>query len=112
MSHSFHQNLAHIVFSTKERRPTIDPEIESRLHAYLGGIIRQQNGVALRINGTSDHVHILAKTPKTLTDVDFMRILKTNSSRWVHETFHRHANFGWQTGYGWFRRQFFPNLQG
>jgi REP element-mobilizing transposase RayT len=102
MSHSFHQNYAHIVFSTKERRPFIAAEIESRLHAYLGGIVREQGGIPLRINGTDDHVHILARTPKTVADSDFMRILKPNSSKWVHETFPQLGDFAWQVGYGWF----------
>ena len=102
MSHSFHLDYAPIVFSTKERRRTIAAEFESRLHAYLGGIVREQGGVSLRINGTDDHVHILARTPKTVADSDFMRILKPNSSKWVHETFPQHRNFAWQVGYGWF----------
>ena len=102
MSHSFHQNFAHIVFSTKERQRTIAAELESRLHAYLGGIVREQGGVPLRINGTDDHVHILARTPKTVADSDFMRSLKTNSSKWIHETFPQRRGFAWQVGYGWF----------
>jgi REP element-mobilizing transposase RayT len=30
--------LYHFVFSTKDRRPLIDEEVEERLHAYMGGI--------------------------------------------------------------------------
>ena len=33
---------------------------------------------------------------------DLMRILKTNSSRWVHEEFPGHEGFAWQAGYGAF----------
>lgn len=102
MSHSFHQNFAHIVFSTKERRQTITAEIEDRLHAYLGGIVRDQGGTAIKVNGTEDHVHVLAKTPKTVADSDFMRALKANSSKWVHDTFPQCRAFAWQVGYGWF----------
>ena len=99
MSHSFHQNYAHIVFSTKERRRTLATEVESDLHSYLGGIIRKLDGIPLRIGGTDDHVHILAKTPKTMGASDFMRILKANSSKWVHETFQQRRSFAWQVGY-------------
>lgn len=102
MSHSFHQNIAHIVFSTKERSTTITSAVEERLHVYLGGIVREQGEIAMQIGGTKDHVHILATTPKTISDADFMRALKTNSSKWVHETFPEHHLFAWQTGYGWF----------
>ena len=38
-------------------------EIRSRRHQYPGGAIREKNGIALIINGTADHVHILAKLP-------------------------------------------------
>jgi putative transposase len=43
--------LTHIIFSTKERLPLIDDEIKPRLHAYMGGIIREVGGVALIIGG-------------------------------------------------------------
>ncbi len=102
MARSFHQNLAHIIFSTKNREPMITAEIESDLHAYLGGIIRELKGTALRINGVADHVHILAKTPKTIADSDFMRTLKANSSGWVKSKHPSMPSFAWQQGYGWF----------
>lgn len=80
----------------------IHPDFSVRLYEYLCGIIREQGGVPVKINGMPDHVHILAMTPKTIADSDFMRVLKTNSSKWVHDEFPQHEQFGWQTGYGWF----------
>jgi len=41
MSHSFINSLHHCVFSTKERRPLITPELQSRLFQYLGGTARK-----------------------------------------------------------------------
>ena len=102
MARSFHQNIAHIIFSTKNRQPLITADLESDLHSYLGGIIRKLNGTALRINGTADHVHILAKTPKTISDADFMAKVKANSASWVKSNFEGAKSFAWQEGYGWF----------
>ncbi|MDA0767892.1 MAG: IS200/IS605 family transposase [Verrucomicrobia bacterium] len=102
MARSFPQNIAHIVFSTKQRDPLISGEMEKDLHAYLGGIIRELKGVPLNINGTEDHVHILARTPKTVADADFMRTIKANSSSWVKSEFPASRSFAWQEGYGWF----------
>lgn len=102
MARSFHQNIAHIIFSTKNRQPLITTDLESDLHSYLGGIIRKLNGTALRINGTADHVHILAKTPKMIADSEFMGKLKANSTSWVKSTFTEATSFAWQEGYGWF----------
>ena len=36
MSHSYVSNLMHCVFSTKERRPFITPELQTRLYPYIG----------------------------------------------------------------------------
>ena len=102
MARSFHQNIAHIIFSTKNRLPLITADIESGLHAYLGGIIRELKGTALCINGTADHVHIPGKTPKMTSDSDFMRTLKANSTGWVKRKEPSMRTFAWQEGYGWF----------
>jgi REP element-mobilizing transposase RayT len=67
----------------------------------MGGIVRSIDGIALAIDGPSDHVHLLVKTPATAAMADVVRTVKTNSSKWVHETFPR-AAFAWQTGYGAF----------
>jgi len=100
MPHTFTNLLAHIIFSTKERSPLIDAELRPNLHAYLGGIVRELNGTPLIINGTDDHVHLLVSLPPTISISDALRVLKTNSSKWVHDT--RRKAFGWQAGYGAF----------
>ena len=100
MSHAFTNLLAHVIFSTKERAPLIDAELRPKLHAYLGGIVRELNGTPLSINGTDDHVHLLVSMPPTVSTSDAMRVLKANSSKWVHDT--RRKPFGWQAGYGAF----------
>jgi putative transposase len=102
MAHSFTNLLTHIIFSTKDRVPLIDAELKPHLLSYMGGIIRELHGTALTINGTADHIHLLIGLPPTLSISDAMRILKTNSSRWVHEKWRAHSAFGWQAGYGAF----------
>jgi putative transposase len=79
MAHTFTSLHAHIVFSTKERRPLLTKEMRERLFPYTGGIIREMKGKALLVNGVEDHVHILAGMPTTVTMADFMRELKANS---------------------------------
>ncbi|MFO1459158.1 MAG: IS200/IS605 family transposase [Verrucomicrobiota bacterium] len=102
MPRTYTQLLSHIVFSTKERRPMLAPELGVRLFAYMGGIIRQLDGVSLLINGVADHVHILASLPATIAPSEFVGKLKANSSRWVHENFPEHRRFAWQLGYSAF----------
>lgn len=102
MPHTFTNLLTHVVFSTKHRAPQIDQELKPQLLAYMGGIVREVNGVALLINGTADHVHLLIRLPATVAIADALRTIKTNSSRCVHERWLARSDFAWQIGYGAF----------
>ncbi len=99
MSHTYCCSLFHCVFSTKERRGTIAPEIQARLWAYMGGVARKRGMKALAVGGTADHAHILLSLPSSLPIADAMREIKSESSRWMRETV---TDFEWQEGYGAF----------
>jgi REP element-mobilizing transposase RayT len=92
----------HIVFSTKERRPFLIPDVLPRACEYMGGIIRNLKGIALAVNGTADHVHIAAKTKPTIALADFVPAVKSNCSGWIHDTFPDLRAFQWQEGYSAF----------
>lgn len=102
MSHTATNVLIHFIFGTRHREPLIKLEMQSDLHAYLGGIVREIGGVALSINGMADHVHVLIRMPLTHSVADVARLVKTNSSRWVHERWPQFRSFAWQPGYGAF----------
>ena len=101
MSHTYCCALFHCVFSTKERRKTIAPEIQPRLWAYMGGIAREHQMKALGVGGMEDHVHLLLSLPSSLPIATAMREIKSASSHWMHETFAL-KDFEWQEGYGAF----------
>jgi len=102
MPRSYTNFIYHIVFSTKDRRPTITAEREQRLYEYIGGIIRGLGGILLCVNGVADHVHLLLKLRPDKSVSDVLRELKANSSGWMHDVFPDAANFSWQNGYGGF----------
>lgn len=102
MSQSYTNLLYHVVFSTKNRQPLITAECESRLYDYIGGTIRKQGGIALAVNGTADHVHLLVKLRPDKSVSDVLRDLKANASGWLHELFPDSRGFSWQNGYGAF----------
>ena len=92
----------HFVFSTKNRTPLIFNDINDRLCAYIGGIIKEISGILIEINAVPEHIHFYAYMPKTISVSKFMEIVKTNSSKWIHTTFQDKKDFGWQDGYGAF----------
>ncbi len=102
MSGTYSQILLHIVFSTKAREPTITPELAERLYAYIGGIIRSEKGVLFNIGGAPDHVHLFLRWRTDASISDLMRIVKSRSSRWVHDSFPAKHAFAWQEGYSVF----------
>ncbi len=99
MSHTFTTLHTHVIFSTKDRFPLLDDEIRPRVFAYMGGIVREMQGTAATIGGVRDHVHMLLQLPAELSLAECLRVVKTNTSRWVHETWPDRKKFGWQAGY-------------
>jgi putative transposase len=99
MAHTFTKNHLHVVFSTKQRIKLIAPDIQERLWQYLTGICHNIELIPVAIGGMNDHAHMLFHLPPSRSLGDAMRLLKTNSSKWMNE--HR-KGFGWQEGYGAF----------
>jgi REP element-mobilizing transposase RayT len=102
MAHSFASLLIHVIFSTKNRAPDLSAEIAGRLFPYMAGIISERKVVPVIINGPADHVHILVSVPTNESVAELLRVVKANSSRWVHEQFAAQKGFGWQAGYAAF----------
>jgi len=101
MSHRFTALFTHIIFSTKDRFPHLDRDLAPECLAYIGGIIENVGGRRIAIGGVADHVHILVDMPSTVALSDLVRTIKSNSSRWVHESKGR-PKFAWQKGFSGF----------
>jgi REP element-mobilizing transposase RayT len=99
---SFISSYFHCVFSTKERRRLVTPELRERLWPFLGGIARQNKMKAIEIGGVDDHVHILLSLPSTMAISKALQLIKGGSSKWIHETFPEYREFAWQEEYGAF----------
>ncbi|MBL8852242.1 MAG: IS200/IS605 family transposase [Planctomycetaceae bacterium] len=102
MPGTYSQVLLHIVFSTKERRSWLRPEVAEKLYPYLGGIVRGNKGTLYAIGGAEDHVHLYLRWRTDEAISDLMRVMKSDSSKWVHDTFPDLQSFAWQTGYAVF----------
>jgi putative transposase len=101
MPQSFSSLHCHIVFSTKHRLPQIDNEWRPRLHEYIGGVLRNNSSALIAAGGIPDHIHLLVSLGRTISIADALRLIKTNSSSWIHDEI-KFPEFQWQNGYGAF----------
>jgi len=99
MSHTYAQNIIHVVFSTKERGKTIAADFQPKIWAYSAGICKRVGIFVHAIGGMEDHVHFLIQVPPVMALAKAVGTIKANSSRWANEEGHKLA---WQQGYGAF----------
>ncbi len=102
MASTLVQQYMHIVFHTKCTSITMREQDLGRIFDYVGGVIRNINGVSIQVGGRPDHIHILASMPKTMSLAEFVRAIKSNSSKWVKTLDSYYEPFMWQEGYGAF----------
>lgn len=103
MSQSLSAVYMHLVFSTKNRHPWLkDKILREELHSYLGGVSKKLDCPTLIVGGVEDHVHLLARFSRTITQADWIKELKRITSVWIKEKSAKHSDFSWQNGYGIF----------
>lgn len=90
----------HLVFSTKDRIPHLrDKCVRDELHAYLGGISKQLDCPPLIVGGVEDHVHLLCRFGRAVTQAEWVKELKRVSNLWLKQHGREYADFQWQGGY-------------
>jgi REP element-mobilizing transposase RayT len=102
MPQSLTKLYAHLIFSTKDRYPFLDNEIKPRVHAYIATVVRDLDSPWVVVGGVADHTHILFDMGKTRPPVEFVEVLKRESSKFVKTLGPRYKDFYWQRGYGMF----------
>jgi putative transposase len=106
MTHSYRIHFFHFIWSTKQRRPYISKEVQSRLYPYMAAITKNHSGNLLEIGGMPDHVHLLVELSSLDKFSHFVRDVKASSSLWIHKNFPDLKDFAWQEGYGSFSVSF------
>lgn len=79
-----------------------DAALRTELHSYLGGISKQLDCPTIIVGGVEDHVHILARMGRGITQSDWVKELKRVSNAWVKQQAQEMKEFSWQAGYGIF----------
>ncbi len=73
------------------------PEAHKReLYKYLYGILTRRNCSLLRMNGVSNHVHMLVDLHPSISLAELVQALKQGSSKWLKEN----PNFPMFEGWG------------
>jgi putative transposase len=102
MAETYASLYFHLVFSTKDRQPTLRAEDRERVWRYIGGIARKEEMKAMEVGGTADHIHALLSLAPTMAPATVAQILKGSSSKWINEALGLPTRFEWQEGYGAF----------
>ena len=102
MPQSLAHMVTHLVFSTKNRRPLIQPEIQAELTPYVAGILKQWKSPAIEIVCLPDHAHILFCLSKNFALAKLVEEIKKGSSKWLKSKSPDLRDFYWQAGYGAF----------
>ena len=94
--------LVHVIFSTKDRTPFLNPSIRPALYAYLATVARNAKCECFRVGGVADHVHLAIRLSRTKNVAELVEQLKSSSSKWLKTQSPDLAKFAWQRGYGAF----------
>ena len=95
----------HIIFHVKSNGIRMRENDLKRIFSYIGGIINGIGGVTMDVGGVADHIHIVASLPKNKSLSDFVKVIKSDSSRWIKSIDSYYYKFAWQEGYGAFSVQ-------
>jgi putative transposase len=102
MSHTYSNILCHIVFSPKGHKNMLFKEMREDLYSYISGISKKEGCYIIKTGGIEDHIHIFVKLKTSISPSEFVRTIKANSSRWIHQKFSNLKDFAWQPGFSCF----------
>jgi REP element-mobilizing transposase RayT len=102
MPNTYTQLYIHIVLVVKSRQNLILKSWEEDLYKYITGIIKNNGQKLIIINGYKDHIHVLVGLSTNITVADLVRVIKTNSSKWINQNKFVKGKFEWQKGYAAF----------
>jgi putative transposase len=101
MANTYSSLFYRLVFSTKERRRFLKPDIENRVWVFIGGISQHNGLTPIRVGGSDDHIHALLLAPPKYSVSQIAKFIKADSSRWIKREL-GHDLFSWQDGYAAF----------
>ena len=95
MPQSLSNILVHVIWSTKDRQPWLEPGIREKTHAFLAGAVRRCDCEAYRVGGVADHVHLAVRLSRTVSIAALVKEVKTASNKWLKEQGPEFDSFYW-----------------
>ena len=102
MADTYSQIYTHIIFTVRGRENLIPLNNRDELFKYITGIVTRRGQKLIRINGMSDHLHILIGIKPSMRLSDLVRDIKSNSSKFITDRRWVSGKFSWQNGFGAF----------
>ena len=102
MANTYTQIYLHIIFAVKNRMSLLPAIHLPRIHAYIGGILKQHGHIPIAVGGINNHVHILIAYDLRQSVSDMVRDVKSSTSKFINESHLIPFHFEWQNGYGCF----------
>ena len=102
MSHSFNKLWVHAIWSTKDRKPLIPPEIENTIYHQIRLQFSESECPIIAINGMPDHIHCLFLLNPKKSIAEIIKQVKGSSFHFINNKNLTNEKFGWQTGYAAF----------
>ena len=89
----------HLIFSTKNRKKLITPEIKPELLNHIRENADSKKIYVDFINCVSDHMHMLISLKGEQSISKVAQLIKGESSRWINKNSLTPGNFEWQEEY-------------
>ncbi len=96
------QSYQHFVWSTKDRRASLNDEGGRRVAGFLQVYLKEKGVELLTLYVNPDHVHILINMPTNYTLEELVKYFKGSSSYWINKHQISHEKFRWQRSYAVF----------
>jgi len=99
---TYTQILYQIVFTPKNREPTMIISGQERLYRFIWGILQKKNCHPYQINGMEDHLHIITHLHPEIAPAFLVKDIKLACSEFIKKEGIFPQFNGWQVGYGAF----------
>ena len=99
---SYRKHYYHIVFGTKHRKHTLPDTHCELLYKYIWGFVDNKKSKLYRINGSTDHIHLLLDIHPSIGVATFIQNMKVATSLWLKQQVEFRSFEGWAEGYASF----------